>query len=170
MTKSGKALQHAKVTGFVSPHATFAIYFGSTAWCALLILAEAIALGQGIWDHSEVVIVCSMVLNGITYVAQTVDYIAYHFLLWPVTAINWAAQLSAIGTAAALLGFALAKPSGVPTSDRDDLLWMGIVHLVAQSLFTASQFAVTLEYFERRHQQSAEARACQLPTVVRRRG
>jgi hypothetical protein len=100
------------------------------------------------WNGAvNVAITASIVLNGVTLVAQTVDYVYFHFLFWPMTAVNWCAQLASIGTASSVLAFALVQ------TDDDARRWMAVVHLVAQALFTASQFSVTLEYFERRHNQ-----------------
>lgn len=151
--KSSLALQKAKVSGFVSNFHSLAIYGGSVSWLILLILIESTALASSMWsDHIDSAIIASIVLNSITLVAQTIDYVYYHFLFWPITAINWCAQLAAIATASTILSFAVVYTVDADTNMRR---WMAVMHLVAQALFTASQFSVTLEYFERRLNQLA---------------
>ena len=56
------------------------------------------------------------------------------FRFWPLTSVLWTAQLGALGVAASLV----------------DGGWRATWRLLGQSLFTASQFGVTLEYLWRR--------------------
>ena len=145
---SSKALQDTKVTGFVSDcRATF-IYGCSLTWIFVLLFIEGVFLTSDTFsEETDFLLVSSMVLNSIVLVAQTVDYVRFHFLFWPVTAINWCAQLSVLGTASSLLSYTVFHTSPDDTETRRAI---ALVHLVSQALFTASQFAVTLEYFERR--------------------
>lgn len=141
------ALQKADVTGFRSNTFATVIYAGSTMWMLLLLGAQALALAsQDQWSDVRPVLTALLVFNGVAYLCQTVDYVWFHFLLWPLTALNWTSQLSAIGCASSLIAFSLADD----TPDRDSMIAMSIVHITTQTLFTASQFAVTLEYVERR--------------------
>lgn len=145
---SSAALQKAKVTGFISDWYTLGIYSGSLAWLSLLLLAEAVALQSNMWKNGiTFTIASSIAFNSIIFVSQTIDYLYFHFLYWPLTAINWCCQLAGIGTASAILSFAILYTSD---TDTDTRRWMALTHLVGQALFTASQFSVTLEYFERR--------------------
>lgn len=142
---SSRALIAARTTGFTSERMAGLIYFGSTLWMALLIATECAALGMDRWNDAHPVLAGSVVLNSCAYAAQTLDYALYHFAMWPVTAANWCGQLGALGAAGALVAHATREPG----SERDAMTVAALLHLVAQALFTASQFAVTLEYVER---------------------
>lgn len=142
---SSRALIEVNVTWFTSERLAGLIYFASTSWMALLIAAECSALGMDRWTAAHPVLVACVVLNACAYAAQTVDYALYHFALWPVTAANWCGQLGALGAAGALVAHATREPG----SERDAMTVSALLHLAAQALFTASQFAVTLEYVER---------------------
>ena len=122
------------------------IYLGSTLWIALLIVLESVALGNSsLWEPVETVLITSIAYNAATWIFQTIDFMCFHFHLWAVTAIIWATQLGAIANAAVFLSYAVGTTDG----DRNSRIEMASAHLAAQVLFTASQFAVTLEYFER---------------------
>ena len=143
---SVQRLVDAHVTGFTNKVASFVIYMGSTLWIVLLILLEALALGNSsMWQPVEAVLIASIVYNAATWVSQTIDFAFFHFHLWALTSILWTTQLGAIANAAVFLSYAV----GTSDSDRDGRIQMASVHLAAQVLFTASQFSVTLEYFER---------------------
>ena len=140
------------MTGFVSDAQTPLIYGASLSWLAVLLFFESVALASRMWnDAVDVAVGASIVLNGVTLVAQTVDYVYFHFLFWPITAVNWCAQLASMGTVSNVFAFALVQTDNDTSARR----WMAVVHLVAQALFTASQFSVTLEYIVRRLNQSA---------------
>ena len=139
MTHSSKALKDAGVVGF---HTYPDIpYVGSTLWILLLVSFEVAAFASDDWNEARPLIGAAIGCNIVAYKFQTIDYIYFHFEFWPVTALNWVAQLSAIGIASAAVAFAF--------KDRDRMLWVALLHLFAQTLFTASQFAVTLEFFKR---------------------
>lgn len=162
--QSSVALQNAKVTGFKSNLHTSMIYGGSVLWIVFLLSVESVFLVSTMWsEHLDTILIASIVLNSIVLLAQTVDYMYYHFLYWPVTAVNWAAQLAALGTASAFLSVSAIILDG----DTDLRRIIGVSHLVAQALFTASQFSVTLEYFERRLGQLTPPPV--VPTVPKRR-
>lgn len=147
MTSSSLALHNAHVTGFTSESAALMIYGGSVTWLLLLVAAEAMAITLDEYDRvPDTLLITSLALNGVIFVAQSIDYVFFHFLFWPITAINWCAQLAALGIASALVAIA------IPIGDDDSAFRRAatIGHLVAQALFTASQFSVTLEYIERR--------------------
>jgi len=138
---SGRDLAEAGVRGF-SPGAPHAAYCGSFLWMLVLLSAETSATMMDEWDAAAPVLYAAISFNVCTFAFQTVDYVWFHFYAWPVTALNWTAQLSALGAASVLVSYAFA--------DKDKMMAVSIAHLVGQALFTASQFAVTLEYFARR--------------------
>ena len=75
-----------------------------------------------------------LALNGVALLFQTLDVLLTRFRWWPLTSILWTAQLGALGVASSL----------VQTDE-----WMPLLRLLGQCLFTASQFAVTLELLHR---------------------
>lgn len=139
MPDSARALQTAGVVGFgTRPHVP---YVGSTLWILVLVAVEAASFESDDWVETRPLAGAAIACNVAAYTFQSIDYVFYHFEFWPVTALNWTAQLSAIGIASAATAYAFV--------DRDAMLGIALAHLVAQSLFTASQFAVTLEFFKR---------------------
>lgn len=137
--RSAQALQKASVTGFRDhPHAP---YVGSTLWILFLVSFESASFASNDWSSARTLAATAIACNVAAYAFQSIDYVHYHFEFWPVTALNWTAQLSAIGVASAAVGHSFV--------DRDRMLWLALLHLFAQTLFTASQFAVTLEFFKR---------------------
>ena len=139
-----KALCDADVTGF-KQYANI-LYLGSTAWIVLLITADAIMIASDDWNSFDAVLATVIVMNVLAYTFQTIDYIMYHFRFWPVTALNWTAQTSAIALTATGVSFALDANTN---QNRDMKIVMSMMRTIAQILFTSSQFSVTLEYFER---------------------
>ena len=160
--KSATALQNAHVTGFSSSYTTSIIYGGSLSWLLFLLACELFALLGDVWNNNtDILFISSIAFNITTFVVQTVDFVFLHFSFWPVTAVNWCSHLAAIGTATALVSSSL-DVLVIGPSEFDLKRNMSVVHLVSQCLFTASQFAVTLEYFERRLRQLSHP---VLPTV-----
>ena len=139
MTDTARALQTAGVVGFrTRPHLP---YVGSTLWILVLVAVEAASFESDDWVEARPLAGAAIACNLAACTFQSIDYVLYHFEFWPVTALNWTAQLSAIGIASAATAYAFV--------DRDSMLAVALAHLVLQSLFTASQFAVTLEFFKR---------------------
>lgn len=132
-------LKDAAVVGFSSLASALVIYTGSFLWMLLLLGADAWSLSTGDFGHRTILSVL-LGLNAFAFVLQTWDVLFLHFHLWMVTALNWMAQLSAIGLASSLLGRAEGNME----------VSYGVLRVVAQCLFTGSQFGVTLEYLWRR--------------------
>ena len=131
--ESATQLINAKVTGFPSVTMAYLAYVGSTSWMIFLIGYDVVLLmNRPAWTTLLAVLIG---LNSMLFLAQTVDVLLFHFRFWPVTAINWTGQLSALALSSAL----------VVESD----MTITIPRVVAQAIFTSSQFAVTLEYLVR---------------------
>ena len=150
--KAAAALQDAKVTFFVSGVCSSLIYAGSLLWLVVLFGLQATLIqlhseSAPNQDHVYVVLFLSVAANGLVFVTQTIDYCFCHFLFWPVTAKNWCGQLTALGGAASMLAIAAQDWY---SEKRDSVTAVAAVLLVGQAIFTGSQFAVTLEYIERR--------------------
>ena len=136
-TRASAPLTDAGVRGFSSPLAAILIYLGSFLWFLALVAAD---VGLYLtWEGSRALTTTTHALNGVTFLAQTADVLYLHFRAWPLTAIHWTTQLAAIALTAALL----------PMATGDDRVAMALARTLAQSLFTASQFTVTLEYLWR---------------------
>lgn len=146
MTHAAQAMVDAKVTGYRSLGAARCIYAGSIMWINLLVFSDVAALASDMWASTRPVLATILALTVVASVAQSVDYFWFHFSNWPLTAVNWCAQLGALTLTASVVGDALGSSS----ADRDARVGMSIARAIAQALFTASQFAVTLEYFARR--------------------
>lgn len=142
LTSSYKHLQDSGVFGFSRKQYAYMIYFGSFTWFAILVAADVIALNTDIWDMNNVSLIfySLIILNSINFILQTVNVIAFQFKFWPLTSLEWTCQLTLVGIASSLI-----HPSSSP-----EVVWYGMIRTLAQSLFTASQFAVTLEYLHRK--------------------
>ena len=117
--------------GFSKASRAYLVYLGSTLWMAALISVDAVLLPTA---RDDATVALTIACNAVAFVAQTVDVLCFHFRAWPLTSINWTGQLGALGLVSARV--ALRDPHAR-------------LRLLAQALFTASQFAVTLEYLAR---------------------
>lgn len=144
ITKASKHLKDAKVTGFSTPGMSLLVYAGSFSWFLVLVGFDAFLFAVGSEDVLRVAIVTSMTLNGLMFVVQTVNVLYYNFKLWLLTSLYWTCQLTCIGICGAGVGYTL-----VPADDGLARLPILLARLLAQCLFTSSQFAVMLEYLHR---------------------
>lgn len=137
-TRASAPLTEAGVRGFASPTTAIVLYLGSFLW---FLVMTGVDVGLYLtWDAARVLAVTMLILNSITFMAQTLDVLYLHFRVWPLTSIHWTTQLAAIALTASLVP--LADGAAIRTG-------MAIARTIAQSLFTASQFSVTLEYLWR---------------------
>jgi hypothetical protein len=140
-------LQEARVTFFESTPMAYLVYAGSCTWVAVLVAFDATLLVSGDWPRLDSLLPTLIGVNALALGVQTIDVLFFHMQLWPLVALLWTCQLYALLLAASALGYALARdtPSDeVPT--RHAILFL---RGAAQCVFTASQFAVTLEYLHR---------------------
>ena len=135
-------LRRVGVFGFGSRPAALLTYAGSTAWFLVLVGAQGVALATDNLAHDEVLYGATIASTTLSFVLQTVDVLTYRQAFWPLTSMNWCTQLGGIGLAAAGVGRALEHP-------EQGRVVVCVLLLYAQCLFTASQFAVTLDYLHR---------------------
>ena len=142
LAPSYKHLQESGVFGFSRSHYAYLIYFGSFTWFAILVASDVIALNTDIWDINNVSLIfySLIILNSINFILQTVNVIAFQFKFWPLTSLEWTCQLALVGIASSLINISYSP----------ETVWYALIRTLAQSLFTASQFAVTLEYLHRK--------------------
>lgn len=143
---SYKHLQESGVFGFSRRQYAYLIYLGSFTWFAILVASDVIALNTDFWivqsyiDNVSMVFYSLIVLNSINFILQTTNVVAFQFKFWPLTSLEWTCQLALVGIASSLINI----------SSSPETMWYALIRTLAQSLFTASQFAVTLEYLHRR--------------------
>ena len=139
------ALTKAGVSGFENERRGYLIYLGSFLWLCVLIGVDISFLITQNDDVARALVSYVMILNSIAFAAQTWDALCHHFFRWPLTAINWVCQLSAIAITGTYVSYSL--------STNDDMRMTRIAftvpRVIAQSVLTASQFAVTLEFLTR---------------------
>jgi hypothetical protein len=140
-------MQRAKVLGFSTLTSSLCIYAGSTTYVAALVVADVGMALWEVWSGAQVVFWTLIALNATAFVMQTWDYVCFYFRMWPVTAVNWTAQLAALGLSSSLVGVALCADAD---AHGDTKVSTSIARVVAQALFTASQFSVTLAYLAHR--------------------
>ena len=120
----------------------YIIYFGSFTWFAILVASDVIALNTDFWivqgsiDNVSMVFYSLIVLNSINFILQTVNVIAFQFKFWPLTSLEWTPIRSRY-----------IASSLINISSSSETMWYALIRTLAQSLFTASQFAVTLSIY-----------------------
>ena len=157
------AVQEANVLGF--RRLGHMVYAGSFSWFCLLIGYDIVFLCLQPWTQNSALralFSTTIFLNLFMFAMQTWDYLFLHFHAWPITALNWMAQLGALALCGGSVGYALVvenKFQALRTATA-------ITRLLAQALFTASQFAVTLEFLVRNAYATKEAILALQPVVV----
>lgn len=119
----------AKVTGYTSPMAARVIYAGSTFWFLGLVaidITHLIATNDNGWRHAVM-----LSANCAMFVVQSINVWYALFRFWPLVSVYYALQIWVLGLRA-----------------TDESI-VGSIELLAQSIFTASQLSVTLEYLHR---------------------
>lgn len=153
MTLSERASKHlveAQVTGFTSPTASAVIYLGSFLWFSLLVTADIIYITGEQWnDTVKIVYSTTLGLNVFMFLLQTWNVVWLHFRFWPVVALYYTCQLGVLGLSSSVVGYSLSFAS------NSSKVWMSMLRLLAQCLFTASQLSVTLETLHRAAYQEA---------------
>lgn len=124
----------AKVTGFTSTGMGVAIYVGSTAWFLFLV-----GLDIGYIYTGERTELYGMILTGnvLMFTLQTFNVLNLLFKFWGIVSLYYTLQIWTIALRAVILA-----------TDMDNV-WPQSLILLAQCLFTGSQFSVTLEYLYR---------------------
>lgn len=136
-------LANAGVVGFETPCRALVVYFGSFLWYAAIVGANVVAIATDDVRHTNLVHGSLIVLNTSVFVLQTTDVLTSNHTFWPLLSLNWCLQLTNVGLAAAVVGRSLTLDSTTRVVALTGLL-------LAQCLFTASQFSVTLSYLWRR--------------------
>jgi hypothetical protein len=140
---ASKPIIEAKVTGFTTVKRTIFINVGSFLWFAFLIAYDAVMIMLPTWNmESKSMFWILIGANILMFVFQTFNLLVYMFKMWPILSLYYTMQFFALGICSALLGV------GVSDGSTEKIV-IGVVRLLAQSLFTSSQFAVTLEYLYR---------------------
>ena len=110
-------------------------------WFSVLLCIYSVSFATNDLKHDRILFGTLLASNVITFVAQTVE--VFTPTLWPVTSLNWTSQLLSIGLASASVGRALTQ--------YEEMGVIGCIAILsAQSLFTASQFAVTIAYLRQK--------------------
>ena len=140
-------LVDSHVTGFRAASHAYAIYVGSFLWAAALVAVDVALLASRDWPRLDSLLGTLIGVNVLGFVLQTIDVLGLHMRFWPLLALYWTCQLSAIALSTAALGYALAMD--VPEDQIAPRHALIFTRVVAQCLWTASQFSVTLEYLHR---------------------
>lgn len=152
-------LAAAEVVGFDTPARALFVYFGSFLWVAAIVSVNALAIGMDDVSHRAVIHGSLIAGNVAVFLVQTADVLTFNQTFWPLLSLNWCLQLADIGLAAAVVARALTLPSTMR-------VLAGIGLLLAQCLFTASQFSVTLSYLWR-HSLQTSSRATRFRVATR---
>ena len=144
MSSAVDRLQNMKITGYALLPPNI-IYFGSFLWMMILIGLKLTLLNldssKSIANITPILWTC-IGLNIWTFVWQTIDVLYFDFSNWIIIAMHWVSQLSTISIAGTILSLCAAVSDSL-------LLVLGLLLVVSEALFTASQFSVTLEYLHK---------------------
>lgn len=162
MVKSVERLRKANVTGFqkigILP------FIGSFLWACLLVGIKIFILFSDMWNFQGIdyIIYVALGLNISTFIWQSIDALYTDFKLWFVTALNWMSQLSSIAISGSLIPLSLS----VSENNKDTRLFISILLLIGECLYTASQFSVTLEYIHRSLEKNGHNHVLQTVTTI----
>lgn len=150
--KSIDRMKKLEITGYKLANPSL-IYFGSFLWMSVLIGLKCIILFSDIWDdvnNISPIVWTALALNIWTFFWQTIDVVYFDFSNWAIISLHWVSQLSNIALSATILSLSAA------VSDKNNTrLLLALVLVVGESLFTASQFSVTLEYLHKASQKDS---------------
>jgi len=139
-------MKNSKITGYehINPSV---IYFGSFLWICVLIGFKVTILMDTTWSNAhgtQSIASFAIGLNAWTFFWQTIDVVYFDFSNWIIIALHWVSQLSSIAFASVLL-------SSAGLVGNEKRLAVGILLVLGEALFLASQFSVTLEYLHKKH-------------------
>lgn len=169
MSDAISRLQTANVTGFnvISP---VLIYIASLVWLGALAGVKGAMMVMNEWKmiaHLEPLLWTLIGLNAWTAIFQFIDVRMFDFKNWFIISMHWVSQLASISLTAGLV------PLSISVGGDHNLmrLYIALPLVVAEAMYTASQFSVTLEYIHRSVHMNATSiklseQANELPIVV----
>lgn len=142
-----EAMSAAKVTAFRSPFSGYAIYGGYFVYLLFLSTIDLVILALDDFSESTIraIVVSVMALNFVSFVTHSWNALVYHYFKWPVTAIHWICQLSALGLTSSLVGYSMA----IDDDRHANRIAITTPRFIAQTVVAAVQVAIVFEFFAR---------------------